>query len=76
MSVLDAGDGSVPRNGTAPSNAGFVVGAAITICFAAVAVIAQFWTPYDPAALSIADKLQRPDLHHWFGTDQLGRDVL
>jgi len=26
--------------------------------------------------LSIVDKLQAPNLHHWFGTDQLGRDVL
>jgi peptide/nickel transport system permease protein len=42
----------------------------------AIAVIARFWTPYDPAALSIVDKLHAPDEHHWFGTDQLGRDVL
>ena len=57
-------------------NAGFAAGACITACFIGVAVVAQFWTPYDPAALSIADKLQQPNLHHWFGTDQLGRDVL
>ncbi len=59
-----------------PRNAGFIVGAVITCFFAAVAVTAQFWTPYDPSALSIIDKLQPPSLHHWFGTDQLGRDVL
>jgi peptide/nickel transport system permease protein len=61
---------------TRRGDAGFVVGACITACFIAVAAVAQFWTPYDPAALSIADKLQQPNLHHWFGTDQLGRDVL
>jgi len=64
------------RNGAAPHRSGFVLGAAITAVFAAVAVIAQFWTPYDPAALSIIDKLQAPNPRHWFGTDQLGRDVL
>jgi peptide/nickel transport system permease protein len=53
-----------------------VVGAAITTAFLAVALLALMWTPYDPGALAIADKLQSPSPHHWFGTDQLGRDVL
>jgi peptide/nickel transport system permease protein len=57
-------------------NEGFAVGAAITCAFIAMAIIAQFWTPYDPAILHIVDKLHAPDRHHWFGTDQLGRDVL
>ncbi len=70
MSVADT------RNGAASRNAGLVIGAAITAAFVGVAVIAQIWTPYDPAALSIVHKLQSPNLHHWFGTDQLGRDVL
>jgi peptide/nickel transport system permease protein len=61
-----------PRSG----NAGFAAGACITVCFVGIAVTAQFWTPYDPVALSIADKLQHPNAQHWFGTDQLGRDVL
>jgi peptide/nickel transport system permease protein len=65
-----------PRGGAAPRRAGLVLGAAVTAVFAAVALIAQFWTPYDPAALSIIDKLQAPNSRHWFGTDQLGRDVL
>jgi peptide/nickel transport system permease protein len=57
-------------------SAGFVVGAAITGGFIAMAVVARFWTPYDPAILDIVHKLHSPDRHHWFGTDQLGRDVL
>jgi peptide/nickel transport system permease protein len=64
------------RTESAPRRAGFIAGAAITGIFVGVAVIAQFWTPYDPAVLSISDKLQAPNPHHWFGTDQLGRDVL
>jgi peptide/nickel transport system permease protein len=70
MSVLEA------RNGSGPRRAGFIIGATITCLFAGAAVIAEFWTPYDPAVLSIIDKLQAPNLHHWLGTDQLGRDVL
>jgi peptide/nickel transport system permease protein len=57
-------------------NISLIAGAIMTGCFIGVAVIAQFWTPFDPAVLSIAEKLQAPSAHHWFGTDQLGRDVL
>jgi peptide/nickel transport system permease protein len=64
------------RNGSGPRGIGVIVGAAITGIFVAAAAIAEFWTPYNPAVLSIIDKLQAPNLHHWFGTDQLGRDVL
>jgi peptide/nickel transport system permease protein len=56
--------------------AALAVGAGISLGFIAVAALALVWTPYDPGALAIADKLQPPSAHHWFGTDQLGRDVL
>jgi peptide/nickel transport system permease protein len=52
------------------------VGGSITVAFVAMAVLAQFWTPYDPQVLAIGDKLQPPTWQHWCGTDQLGRDVL
>jgi peptide/nickel transport system permease protein len=55
---------------------GFMLGAAITLAYLAMAIVAWFWTPYDPATLNIGDRLQAPNWHHWFGTDQLGRDVL
>src|SRR5580704_19624884 len=64
------------RNGSGTRRIGLIVGAAITCSFVGIAMIAEFWTPYDPAVLSIIDKLQAPNLHHWLGTDQLGRDVL
>jgi peptide/nickel transport system permease protein len=63
-------------SGQAPHGVGLAVGAGITIGFIAVALLSLVWTPYDPGALAIVDKLQAPNLHHWFGTDQLGRDVL
>jgi peptide/nickel transport system permease protein len=31
--------------------------------------------PYDPLASDTAQALKPPSLHHWFGTDQLGRDI-
>jgi peptide/nickel transport system permease protein len=81
MSVVDMPSGAAHRGSAAHRasmwrNISFILGAIITVSFAVIAVIAQFWTPYDPAALSIIDKLQAPNGHHWFGTDQLGRDVL
>jgi peptide/nickel transport system permease protein len=57
-------------------NLSLIIGAAMTGVFVGVAALAQFWTPFDPRALSIIDKLQPPGAQHWFGTDQLGRDVL
>ena len=32
--------------------------------------------PYDPLKSDVSNKLQSPSARHWFGTDQLGRDVL
>jgi len=55
---------------------GVIVGAVLTGAFIVMAVLAQFWTPYDPAALDIANRLQPAGWHHWLGTDQLGRDTL
>jgi peptide/nickel transport system permease protein len=56
--------------------AAFSAGAIITTLFLLMALVAIVWTPYDPRALSIVDKLQPPSGRHWFGTDQLGRDIL
>lgn len=40
-----------------------------------LAILAPLAAPYDPTAQNIIDKFQGPSLAHWFGTDQLGRDV-
>jgi peptide/nickel transport system permease protein len=52
-----------------------LVGAAILIVVALAAILAPWITPYDPMALRILDRLQGPRAAHWFGTDELGRDV-
>jgi peptide/nickel transport system permease protein len=42
-----------------------------------VAAIAGPWiVPYDPLASDTAQALKPPSRAHWFGTDQLGRDLL
>ncbi|MEN9776134.1 MAG: putative D,D-dipeptide transport system permease protein DdpC, partial [Pseudomonadota bacterium] len=41
----------------------------------AVAVFGPALVPFDPLASSPAGSLKPPSLTHWFGTDQLGRDV-
>jgi len=52
-----------------------LVGAAILIVVALAALLAPWITPYDPMKLRILDRLQSPRASHWFGTDELGRDV-
>ncbi len=53
-----------------------VLGIGITAIFVLAALVSFVWTPYDDAALNIANKLKSPSAAHWFGTDQLGRDIL
>ena len=39
------------------------------------AIIGPSLVPFDPLASNTSAALQAPTLHHWFGTDQLGRDI-
>jgi peptide/nickel transport system permease protein len=52
------------------------IGAAIVTFFIAIAFLAPWIAPYDPNAPDWMAIRQAPDLAHWFGTDDLGRDVL
>ena len=40
-----------------------------------VAILGPLIVPYNPLATSAVDALKSPSWSHWFGTDQLGRDV-
>jgi peptide/nickel transport system permease protein len=44
--------------------------------FLACALLAPWLAPHDPAQLSLSARLLPPTASHWFGTDELGRDVL
>lgn len=49
----------------------------VILCvFVLSAVFSPLLAPYDPTAISLADKNLAPCLMHPFGTDTLGRDVL
>ena len=40
------------------------------------ALLASFFAPYGADALDLAHRRAEPSFSHWFGTDELGRDVL
>jgi len=52
---------------------GFAFGLFVLIVIAAV--FGPYIVPYDPLASNTAMALKPPSATHWFGTDQLGRDV-
>ena len=53
-----------------------VFGLAVVAFFVALAVFAPLLSPYDPIAQSWTLVRHPPSLSHWFGTDDLGRDIL
>ena len=53
----------------------FLVGAGILLFWAFCAVFGSAVVPYDPYADDLLSTLSPPSREHWFGTDQIGRDV-
>ncbi len=52
-----------------------VVGLIIVLLFIVLALLAPWITRYEYTAQVLADRLQPPSAKHWFGTDDLGRDI-
>lgn len=52
------------------------LGGALSAVFLLAAALSFVWTPYDHAALDIANKLKPPGGAHLLGTDHFGRDIL
>jgi peptide/nickel transport system permease protein len=48
---------------------------ALFLLIAFAALIGPYVVPYDPLASETSATLQPPSWAHWFGTDQLGRDI-
>jgi peptide/nickel transport system permease protein len=53
-----------------------VMGLAIVALLLVCAAFAPWIAPYDPLAQSLDGRLMPPSAAHWFGTDEVGRDVL
>ncbi len=53
----------------------FLVGAAIILFWVFCALFGEAVVPLDPYADDMMNYLMPPSAEHWFGTDQLGRDV-
>jgi len=53
-----------------------LIGLAVVIAFILMAIFAPYISPQDPIATSWGAIRKAPSVAHWFGTDEIGRDVL
>ena len=53
-----------------------LIGLAVVIGFILLAIFAPYISPQDPIATSWGAIRKAPSAAHWFGTDEIGRDVL
>jgi peptide/nickel transport system permease protein len=51
-------------------------GVVLVVIFLACALFAPWIAPQDPAHIDLPARLMGPSASHWFGTDELGRDIL
>jgi peptide/nickel transport system permease protein len=54
----------------------FLIGTAIILFWVVCAIFGKSFAPYNPLAQNLLANNAGPSGAHWFGTDQLGRDVL
>lgn len=52
-----------------------MLGLVLLIFVLSIAIFADVITPYENAIAQSADRLASPSAEHWFGTDELGRDL-
>jgi peptide/nickel transport system permease protein len=53
-----------------------VAGLVLISIFIIFALFSPWIAPQDPARIELSARLLRPSVQHWFGTDELGRDIL
>lgn len=58
------------------SHAVTVVAIGVVVSMIALGLLAPWVAPYDPLETNATNALAGPSAAHWFGTDQVGRDVL
>lgn len=52
-----------------------MVGLIIVLFLAFIAIFGRLFMPYDPNYSDLSQTFQQPNASHWFGTDNLGRDI-
>jgi peptide/nickel transport system permease protein len=57
------------------SNPLTMTGVLVIFSLVALAILAPALTPHDPFQQNLLHRLEAPSATHWFGTDELGRDV-
>jgi peptide/nickel transport system permease protein len=53
-----------------------LAGLAIIVVITLVALFANLLAPFDPNTVNLLLRNHAPTMQHWFGTDELGRDIL
>ena len=84
MAAIAIPAGAAPREASPAERAlkrlvkrrGAIFGLAMVVFFVILAVAAPWIAPYDPIATSWSLVRKAPSAQHWFGTDEIGRDVL
>ncbi|WUI93326.1 ABC transporter permease [Nocardia puris] len=66
---------SVPRLRFLRANAGLILAAAVVLLALGWALVPSVFASGDPLTGVPAEKFQSPSAQHWFGTDNLGRDL-
>jgi peptide/nickel transport system permease protein len=61
--------------GNARHNPLAAAGAVLIVIFVSFALFAPGIAPQDPASIHLTARLDPPSSGHWFGTDELGRDI-
>jgi peptide/nickel transport system permease protein len=57
------------------ANPGFLAGLGIVLFWAVCAIFGPWLVPQNPYADDLLNALAPPSAAHWFGTDQIGRDI-
>lgn len=52
-----------------------LIGGVIMLIMLLLMIFSPWLTPMDPNAIDLAGRLQPPSAQHWFGTDEVGRDL-
>ena len=66
---------SAPTLGRLRRNGALLTGAIMLALLGVVTAVGPLLLPFDPLAVDFGQALLPPSLGHWFGTDDLGRDV-